>query len=286
MSANRDITVVVPCFDSGPLVHEAVDSALEQEGGGPRVVVVDDGSSDPDTLTALEDLPPAVEVLRQENAGLSAARNAGVERSPTDLFLMLDADDRLHPTALRRLRAVLDEDRDLGFAYGIAEFFGAWGGELRFPAWDPYRLLYRSTVTMTALIRRELFDAVGGVDTELAGYEDWDFFLGAAERGWAGRLLPEVTFYYRRSEGGLVRSTRREYRRHYRYLRSKHRELYRRRRELAAQSDAGPLERLVYRTWFAWRPLPAALEHRLYRLLFRRSRASSISSDSRAASRG
>ena len=199
---------------------------------------------------------------------------------------MLDADDRLHPTALRRLGSLLDAEPQLGFAYGLGEFVGAWSGVLRFPEWDPYRLLYRSIVTMTCLMRRELYDAVGGLDPALPGYEDWDFFLGAAERGWSGKLLPEVTFYYHRGQAGLVRSTRADYRRHYRYIRSKHAKLYRRSRELARQSDISWLGRLVYRTWFAWRPLPAVLERRFYGIFFRRSRASSISSDRLSASRG
>src|SRR5262245_4809478 len=75
---NADVTVVVSCFNYGRYLVEAVESALRQKGGAPRVVVVDDGSTDPGTLDVLERLPPEVEVVRQENRGVCTARNAGL----------------------------------------------------------------------------------------------------------------------------------------------------------------------------------------------------------------
>src|SRR3954453_18504566 len=81
MAGNDDVTVVITCFNYGRFLSEAVDSALAQESGPPRVVVVDDGSTEPNTLAALERLPPEVMLVRIPNSGLSAARNAGVARS-------------------------------------------------------------------------------------------------------------------------------------------------------------------------------------------------------------
>ena len=279
MSANDDVTVVIPCFEHGEFLAEAVDSALGQEGGPPRVVVVDDGSRDGSTPRALEQLPSGVELLRQDNAGVAAARNAGAATAATPYLLMLDADDRLRPGALRTLRAPLEADPALGFTYGDSEFFGAWSGRLAFPEYDPYRLLHRSTITATSLMRRELFEAVGGFDPALPGYEDWDFYLGALERGRRGRRVPEVVLDYRRHESSRLSGDRGDYRRRYRAIRAKHAALYAQAGELAASSDLGPAGRLVYRTWWAWRPLPGAVEQALYRVLFRaRSRASSTSS--------
>jgi GT2 family glycosyltransferase len=276
---NADVTIVIPCFSHGRFLAEAVDSALGQDGGPPRVVVVDDGSPDAETQAACERLPGGVELLRQANAGVCAARNAGAAAAGTPYLLMLDADDRLRPGALATLLPVLEADPALGFAYGDAEFFGAWSGRLRFPDYDGYRLLYRSIVTATSLIRREAFEAVGGYDARLPGYEDWDFYLGALERGFAGRRVPEVVFDYRRHETSRLAADRADYRRRYRAIRAKHAALYARAGELAARSDLGVAGRLVYRGWWAQRPLPAAIEQGLYRILFRaRSRASSTSS--------
>ena len=126
-----------------------------------------------------------------------------------------------------------------------------------------------------------MFEAVGGFDTGLPGYEDWDLYLGALERGWQGRRVGEVVLDYRRHESSRLAADRRDYRRRYRAIRAKHAELYRRAAELARASSLGPAGRLVYRTWWAWRPLPGAMEQALYRVALRaaaRLRASSTSS--------
>ncbi|HLH13621.1 MAG TPA: glycosyltransferase, partial [Solirubrobacteraceae bacterium] len=198
MSSHEDITVAIACFNYGAFLAEAVDSALAQDGGEPRVIVVDDGSTDALTLEALERLPARVEVLRQANAGVAAARNAALAHASTPFLLVLDADDRLAPHALSSLRAPLEREPSLGFAYGLIRFFGAWEGLLALPPYDPYRLLFRHNIGATALMRRALVEDVGGYDAAFAGYEDWEFWLHALARGWRGRRVEEVTLMYRR----------------------------------------------------------------------------------------
>src|SRR3954453_1473228 len=87
-----DVTVVIACFNYGRFLPEAVESARSQ---GAHVIVVDDGSTDPGTHAALDALSDQVEVVRQDNAGVCAARNAGLRRATTKYLLALDADDRL-----------------------------------------------------------------------------------------------------------------------------------------------------------------------------------------------
>jgi glycosyltransferase involved in cell wall biosynthesis len=269
MSEHADVTAVVPCFNYGRWVAEAVDSLLAQEGGAPQIVVVDDGSTEIETLRALEELP--VPVVRQANAGLSAARNAGYAATETPLLIALDADDRLPPGALRALKAPLAADPSVGFSYGVTRFFGAWHGDMAFPELDAFRMLYRHIIGPVGLTRRALWEDVGGYDPAFrTGYEDWDFWLGAIERGWRGVKVPEVTFLYRRHGDTMVFGARREYRRLYGMLRRKHALLYRRRGELARASAAGPLERAIYRYFWGPRPVPAPIEHAVYRVFFRR----------------
>lgn len=269
MSANDDITVVIPCFNYGRFLVEAVESVLSQDEGAPRTIVVDDGSTDAATLSVLEGLPPEVEVLRRENGGPAAARNSGAEASDTAYLLTLDADDKLAPGSLRRLRELHERDPSLGYAYGLIEFFGEWSGRMRFPDYDPYRLLYRPIIGVTSLVRREAWEEIGGFDSRVRGYEDWDFYLGALERGWEGGRVPHPVLLYRRHRGSKLDVDRSAYRSGYRILRERHAGLYRRSDELARRSDLGPLGRLFYRTYWAWRPVPARLEQGLYALLFR-----------------
>ncbi len=268
---NDDITVIITCFDYGAFLGECVHSALAQAGGEPQVIVIDDGSTDTQTLAELDRLPPRVQLIRQPNAGLAAARNGALRQVHTPYALVLDADDRLPADALRRLREPLDAEPTLGFSYGIMRFFGAWEGILKMPPYDPYRLLFRHNIGSTALIRRELFEDVGGYDPAFAGYEDWEFWLHALEHGWRGRRVEAVTLLYRRHGQTMYQGARLRYRANFRQLRRKHAALYMRaaRRRLRAQSDLGGAGRLFYRCWWGWRPLPARVELTLQSVLWR-----------------
>jgi glycosyltransferase involved in cell wall biosynthesis len=277
MARHGDITVVIPCFNHGRFLPESVDSALRQEGGPPQVMVIDDGSTDEITIRALESLPKEVDVVRQENAGLANSRNAAFERSGSELLLMVDADDRLTPDALDTLRPPLETNPDVGYCYGLMKLSGAWEGVLRFPDFDPYILLHRSIAgAQLGLVRKRCWEDAGGFDPDVSGYEDWDFCLSALEKGWRGLQIDEVTHEYRKHESSMQEEKRRHYRQSYRQLRRKHATLFERRKEFAAESDLGALHRLVYRTFWAWRPVPARLEHLLYsKVIFRRRGAES-----------
>jgi glycosyltransferase involved in cell wall biosynthesis len=265
---NGDVTVVISCFNYGRYLLEAVESALRQSGGAPRVVVVDDGSTEHSTLEVLEGLPREVEVVRQENRGVCAARNAGLSRVETAFALVLDADDRLRPDALELLRPPLERDPTIGFTYGRMRFFGDWEGVLQFPPYDPYALLYRHTIGLSALARREVFEDTGGFDEAFLHFEDWELWLDALEHGWRGEQVDAVTVEYRKHGGSKVGQDRRHYRSAYRRLRARHAPLYARAGELAAESNLGAVGRLAYRVYWGPRPVPARLEQALHRLHF------------------
>lgn len=268
---NDDVTVVITCFNYGAFLAESVESALAQDGGRPRVIVVDDGSTDPHTLTELDRLPPEVELLRQANAGVAEARNAGLRHVQTPYALVLDADDRLVRDALTRLRSPLQAQPALGFSYGIMRFFGVWEGILHMPPYDPYRLLYRHNIGSTALMRRELLEDVGGYDPSFRGYEDWEFWLHALERGWRGQRVEAVTLLYRRHGHTRQLGARPHYHAVFRQMRRKHAMLYGRqgRQRLRAESDLGISGRLMYRWWWGLRPVPARVELALHSILWR-----------------
>jgi GT2 family glycosyltransferase len=179
----------------------------------------------------------------------------------------------LTPWAIDALRPGLESDPKVGYCYGVMRWFGDWSGEIRFPDFDPFRLLYRSIAGASlGLIRRTAWEQVGGFDPEIGGYEDWDFCLGALERGWRGLQVDEVTLEYRKHARSGQEEHRRSYRRTYRALRAKHRALYERSGEFASETDLGPAGRLLYRTYWAWRPLPAPVERGIYRIVFRGGR--------------
>jgi glycosyltransferase involved in cell wall biosynthesis len=260
-----EITVVIANFNYGAYLGEAVESARRE---GARVVVVDDGSTEP-----LPELPSDVELVRQENQGVATARNTGWARAETSYVLFLDADDRLLPGALETLRIPLESDPELGFSYGRMRFFGDWQGELRFPPYDPYALLYRHTIGLSALLRREVLEDTGGFDPEFRQFEDWELWVNALAHGWRGLQVDAVTVEYRRHSASKHAQDRRAYREAFRRLRAKHADLYRARNRFAAESSLGSSGRLLHRAYWGPRPVPAAVEQGLYRLLWRRKDA-------------
>jgi glycosyltransferase involved in cell wall biosynthesis len=265
---NRDITAVIANYNYARFLPEAVESLTSQAGGAPRIVVVDDGSTEAGADAALDSAAAAgAEVLRRSNRGVAAARNAGLARVSTPYWLVLDADDRLAPGALAALRAPLEADPRIGYAFGYMRFFGAMSGVVRFPDYDPYRLLFRHTVGLTALARAELLEATGGYDPAFAHYEDWELWVHALAHGYEGRRVETVTLEYRRHDGTKFAGDRRNYRAAWAALRRKHGALYARAGTLATR--AGPFERAVYRHFWGPRPVPAGVEAALHRLVWR-----------------
>ena len=91
------VSVIVPCYNGAAFLEEALRSALAQSYGEVEVVVVDDGSTDSSAEIARR-FP--VRYIRQENRGLSEARNTGIRESKGSYLVFLDADDRLKPRAI------------------------------------------------------------------------------------------------------------------------------------------------------------------------------------------
>jgi glycosyltransferase involved in cell wall biosynthesis len=196
-----EVAIVIPCYRYAHLLPDAVASAVAQTWPNLRIVIVDDGSPD-DTAqvaAALVARHPTrrIELLRQHNQGLSAARNAGVRATASPFVLPLDADDRLEPTAVERLLGAL-----LAAGGDVATPLGrTFGDEERPLVTRPVtrrRLAANNCLVYCSLYRRSLFDRIGGYGPLKPGYEDWDFWLSALELGARFVHVPLELFRYRK----------------------------------------------------------------------------------------
>lgn len=194
-------SIVIPCYNQGRFVAEAVRSCLAQADARVQVIVVDDGSDDRATPAACDALEADhVRVIHQTNAGLPAARNAGAAKATGDYLVFLDADDWIEPAFVSKLHAALAADAHASHAY-CQERLTDLGNNViwRVPPWDPILLLVTNLHPVTCLIRRDRFEAVGGFDEAMTeGYEDWDLWLRFAQRGWHGTRVREPLFNWRR----------------------------------------------------------------------------------------
>ena len=198
----------MPCFNHGMFIAEAIGSVVAQTFSDWEIIVVDDGSTEPSTLAALQALQtPRTQVLRTDNRGLPAARNLAARQASGALFCALDADNRLAPAWFEKGVAALDAQPELAF---VSHWLQAFGDERW--TWTPIScdlpaLLARNTVNGAALLRREAFDEVGGYDESMReGCEDWDLWLRLVERGRRGAIVPEILFEYRRTPASMSRT--------------------------------------------------------------------------------
>jgi len=227
-SISPELSIVIPTFNDAPLLVEALASVEQCQPRDCEVLVLDDGSSDPESLRVLERLESVgYTVLRQPNAGLSAARNALIRRARGRLILPVDADNRLLPGYIEQARHALAADPGLAIVYGDRKLFGAASETLRVPGFDLARMVDQNFIDACAMFRREVWEDVGGYDEGLRGFEDWEFWLHASRRGWRFAHLPEAQFEYRVRPGSLLSrcNTRRGRWRFRRHLLRKHPDL-------------------------------------------------------------
>jgi glycosyltransferase involved in cell wall biosynthesis len=261
------VAVVIPCFNDGATLRETLASLEAQEPH--ELVVVDDGSDEPETLTVLAALErDGTRVVHRENGGLSAARMTGVAATEAPYVLPLDADDALAPGALATLADALDAAPEAAVAWGDIEVWGELAARLAVArSLDPWLLTYLNDVPVASLVRRSALAAVGGWQMG-SGYEDWDLWLALAERGYGGVHVPTPTFRYRRRGGRMLDDCTPRHGELYERLRRRHPALFAARAESRRRSSA-PLRAKLLLPLVEALPLDPFTRHRLYLLVNR-----------------
>jgi glycosyltransferase involved in cell wall biosynthesis len=193
------VSIVIPCFNAGQFIDEAVQSALAQTWPDVEVVVVDDGSTDAATRRLLDEAAwPRTRVLRQANAGPSAARNAAIREATGEFILPLDADDRIDPTYVEKAMAAFAADPGLGVVYCRATRFGAAEGPWQLPDYTLRELVIDNVIFVSAVFRKADWARVGGFGEHLRhGVEDYDFWVRLVNAGCRVLQLDEALFHYR-----------------------------------------------------------------------------------------
>lgn len=201
------VSVVIPCFNLGQYLPEALASVEAQTLAPAEVLVVDDGSTDPQTRAVLQSLRgERLRVISSPNRGVGAARNLGASEARGELVCFLDADDALLPGYLAATAGALEANPRLGFATSWLTTFGAETWDWKEPSCALEALLFGNVGAATVVVRKAAFDAVGGYDAQMPhqGYEDWDLLLSLTTRGAQGALVPEVLYRYRLRPGSMA----------------------------------------------------------------------------------
>jgi len=196
---NPTVSVIMPCYNQGQYIDEAVGSLLAQTYQDFEIIVINDGSTDESTVRLLQTYEkPNLIVFHTENRGPSAARNTGIERARGYYILPLDADDRIAPTFLEKTVPVLDKNPNVGIVYTQAELFGAKTGPFDLPTYHFPNILLGNMIFNTSLYRKSDWEAVGGYNENMVlGWEDYDFWLSILELGRDVVQVPEILYFHR-----------------------------------------------------------------------------------------
>lgn len=209
------VSVVIPVYNGERFLKESLESVFAQTCHDYEVVCVDDGSTD-GSCSLLEQYGARVRVIQQENAGQSAARNAGARQATGAFVAFLDQDDLWYPSKLAQQVAVLNAEADVALVHcnydridgdGRVLVAGAALAERASDLASPLgRLIGEVLVFPSAMmVRRDVFQRVGGFDPELRGFEDFDLIARLKQQG-RFVLLNESGMAYRLHAEGFTRA--------------------------------------------------------------------------------
>jgi len=268
------VSVVVPCFNTHRTINRTIDSLRRQSHAPLEIIVVDDGSTDPDTIACLDALGPDVRLIRQANRGLAGARNAGFEAARGDFILPLDADDWLEPDAVAALLAALIANPQAGFAFCHLQLEGEAAGVLA-KHFNFFEQLFLNQLPYCLLQRRADWQRAGGYDESMRrGYEDWEYNIRLAALAGGGIVVPRPLFHYQVASTGMLLSISNNLHGElWAFIRAKQAALYRPGRLIALwwQWRQRPS---AYPLWlyFAWLTLAGCLPMRVFNYIFSRLR--------------
>ena len=198
-----NVSVIVPCYNTADYVLETLKSVSNQTYKNLEIIIVDDGSTD-ETAKIIEyykSIEPRAKSIRISNSGLSNARMAGYKFSTGGGYLLfLDSDDIIDPTYIEKCIGVAEKGYDI--VYSKACFFDAKNGPWKLPAFQLLDFLCFNCIYASALIRKSLFNSVGGYDPDIKLMEDWDCYINMIKHGGKVYRISEELFFYRKRKNG------------------------------------------------------------------------------------
>ena len=202
---NYKVSVIIPLYNQGQYLLEALRSVRESTYPNIEIVVINDCSTDPETNQIFEDLEGVVKVRQPRNRGLPATRNLGIESSTGHFIMPLDSDDKIHPLYIEKAVNALVNNPEVAYLTCYAANFGLFESVHAPVGYVPELMPFMNTNGRpNDMFLKSAMVAVGGYDVNLISYEDWDMFIMLHEHGFLGDVLPFEAHYYRRHQASMV----------------------------------------------------------------------------------
>lgn len=197
------ISAIIPCYNHGEFITDAIESILSQTYKQIEIIVVDDGSDCEETVQILKNIDmPRTTVYHKKNGGASSARNYGIEKSSGEFILTLDSDDRFEPAFAAKALDILKNNPKTGMVTSyVKRSNGSHTSKVKLQGGELKDFLIENHASASLLFRHQCWVDAGGYDEEIPGFEDWEFFIGVTKHGWLVDSIPEYLLSYRVIEG-------------------------------------------------------------------------------------
>lgn len=191
------ISVITPCCNSAEYILETLQSVFSQTFPDFEMIAMDDGSTDNtvEILTTFSQSEPRLKVYTQNNQGQSLARARAIQYAQGQYLFCLDSDDKIAPTCLEKMfQAAQTHHADI--VYSDLRQFEAKTDE----AGEPFSLLMQLLINhfvISVLVNKKKYEEIGGFDTSMKCFEDWELWVRMVKNGAKIHYIPEVLFFYR-----------------------------------------------------------------------------------------
>lgn len=196
---NNLVSVIMPCYNDGKYICEAIDSIREQTYKDWELIIIDDGSDDEYTINTINSIVDnRIKVLHSNHLRPAGARNHGIGMASGNYILPLDSDDTIDKTYIEKAVKILESNSNVGVVYCLADLCGEKQGRWELPDYSFDKMLLDNIIFVTSMFYKKDWQAVGGFNTSMAaGMEDYDFWLSIMGLGREVYQIPEVLFHYR-----------------------------------------------------------------------------------------
>ncbi|AUC82082.1 glycosyltransferase family A protein [Lacinutrix sp. Bg11-31] len=204
---NINVSIIVPCYNQSQFLDEALASVYHQTAKDWECIIVDDGSKDQTKEVAKRwcDKDSRFLYIYQENAGLSATRNTGINRAKGIYVLPLDADDKIADNYIALALSTFKKDEAIKVVYAKAEKFGSVSEKWNLKDFSLKNLSRNNMIFCSALFRKSDWERIGGYDENmLYGWEDWELWIAMLKNGGKVVKLDNTCFFYRIKESSML----------------------------------------------------------------------------------
>jgi glycosyltransferase involved in cell wall biosynthesis len=230
-SSGNLLSVVIPYYNMGKYIMECVQSVKASTYPSIEILIINDGSTEPESLAVLKQVEQidGVKVFNKANEGLADTRNFGARQATGDWLAFLDADDMIAPDYYEKAITVLKQYENVFFVGSFVQYFGDTNQKWVTVSPQPPYALVHNPVNSSGLVYKKAAFLAGGQNDKKVDYglEDYESVVHLLSKGYNGVVLPQFLFLYRVRRDSMIRKiTREKLLYSYKYIAEKHSPYY------------------------------------------------------------